>query len=483
MAVKLLASLAAVAGVTFAGTAFKLNPTALGLIYLVTVLALSAWSGLLSGIAAALIAAACFNYFFLPPVGTWTIEEPSNWVALASFLLASFIASQLADRLRRQLETAERRRTELEQLYRLSIDLFRSFPASGSLDPALASVLESTGGSGGAIFLFEGSTYRQSVAARSGPLDDDVEDVVAGVGRHRRPFEYPSNPNGRRDVFLPLLIGSRAVGVLLVRNSAAAKGALDSAASLLAVAVERVRFVAENAHVEALRQSDELKTALLRAVSHDLATPLTSLSVRFGTLRRELAGQLQPLETLTSIELEVGTLRRRIENLLTMARLEAGTWAPRAEPTPAADLFRSVREHLTFVESARPLVVHVDPSCPDIDVDPSLAVEILVNLVENAHRFSPAGTAVELDAGPGGPDAKFVELRVLDRGPGVHTAPGSTRRGSDADAGHGLGLEIATALVLASGGSLSLEDREGGGTVACVSLPAASFELVEREDE
>jgi len=218
------------------------------------------------------------------------------------------------------------------------------------------------------------------------------------------------------------------------------------------------------AEIEALsvvRESEALKTSLLRAIAHDLTTPITAITIRTESLRRRASADADLLEDVGAIAEETSRLRRRIDNLLAMARLEAGKSKPHPEPVPPADLFRATRENLPLVIAARPVSVRVDDDCPDANVDPSLALEILVNLVENAHKFSPPRAAIELVARKNGDG---VRIEVLDRGPGMQ--PGID------DAG-GLGLGIARSLAAANGGSVVLVPREGGGTIARVDLPAA----------
>jgi two-component system sensor histidine kinase KdpD len=231
------------------------------------------------------------------------------------------------------------------------------------------------------------------------------------------------------------------------------------AARAEAAEAERRRLEGEaNAHLDLLRQSDAYKTSLLRAVSHDLTTPLTAIRIHTTSLERHAAHAPELDETVRAISEETARLHRRIDNLLTIARLESGRFTPHPEPAPPADLFRLVRESLPHV----PLTISVDADCPDAYVDPSLALEIVVNLVENAHRASNA--PIELAAF--GAESRVV-LEVRDRGPGLPADSDVARRG--------LGLEIARGLAGASGGSFQLQNRDGGGAVARVELPAAVF--------
>jgi two-component system sensor histidine kinase KdpD len=441
------------------------NTTTAGFAYLIAVLAISIYAGLTTGLVSSLLATACFNYFFLPPLRTFTIADPANWVALCSFFLASLIASRLVVRARSQAASAEARRQEIEALYSLSIDLFTATNRVGALGEAASRALSNVGATGGGLILFDGSPNAQIVVCWSGPKDDEVEDLVAGVGRHHQTLEFPAR--GGRDVYLPLAIGGAVIGVLVACGSHATRRALESVAALVALAVERERFVEQSSHLQALRESDALKTSLLRAVSHDLSTPLTAISLQVERLQRQLAAS-DLRDVVADLAEQTSRLRRRIENLLAMARLESGNFVPRPEPTPPADLFRAVREHLPLVVQKHPLRVEVRDDCPDVLADPSLALEVLVNLVENADRASPPNSPIELLAHRHPLDGKRVRLEILDRGAGIaeHPAESDTAR-------RGLGLEIARSFAAANGGQVTLTNRPGGGAVARVDLPAA----------
>jgi two-component system sensor histidine kinase KdpD len=458
------------------GHALRLGPAIAGFAFLIVVLLSSIRGGLVVGAVASIAATLCYNYFFFPPLYTFTIREPSNWVALAAFLVTSVAVSRLVIAARIQAERAEQRRNELATLYALSLDLFTATNRIGALGEAAGRALAHLGARAGGLVLFEGSPYRQNVIWWTGDNQDEFEDLIAGVGRHKEPLEYPS-PLGR-DVYLPLLVGGKTTGVLVARGTEASMPALVSAARLVNFAVERDRFIEENAHIEALRESETLKTSLLRAISHDLTTPLTAITLHIEALRRAAAGDDDLKEPVAGIEGETARLRRRIDNLLAMARLEAGKSKPRREPTPPADLFRAVRENLPLVFEARPVTIRVEDDCPDANVDPVLALEILVNLIENAHRVAPAGAPLELTARVHPLDPSQVRMEVLDRGPGVPAGiadfDGNLLAGATSDvAQRGLGLEIARSLAEANGGSLGISPRAGGGAVARLDVPSA----------
>jgi two-component system sensor histidine kinase KdpD len=247
---------------------------------------------------------------------------------------------------------------------------------------------------------------------------------------------------------------------------------------------ERERLLAEAAHLEAVRESDELKTALLRAVSHDLRTPLTAMRLEIESLDWQLADRPEALASVRALSLEQARLARRIDNLLSLARLEAGLARPHPEEVPPSALFRAAQEGLSRILAGRRVEVRIEPHCPDLWVDPSLALETVANLLENAARATPRDRPLELAAAADAAAPGLVRIEVRDRGSGV--PPGVRRmlesprelRRPEAAAGDsvsgGLGLRIAGSFAEANGGSLALLDRPGGGTVARLELPAAA---------
>lgn len=453
--VRLLAEWAAVplavGGVALASRAAGANEITAGFLLLVAVLGLATWGGWMIGAVASVAATLCLNFFFLPPTGTFTIESPSNWVALGCFLAASTLVSRLVARARQEAAGALARQRELEVLYELSFDLFTANP--GALHEAAARTLRALGAESGALILAGGEPV---VLGRPLEIDGTLVDAV-------RKGSGILEDGGIS--YLPLRIGSGigggTGGVLLAEEPAAPPAVLEPAVRLLALAVERGRLLQEAAHLEAVRQSDSLKTALLRAVSHDLRTPLTSMRLEIESLERTFADRPEALASLHGLSLQQERLTRRIDDLLALARLEAGVAHPHPEPTPAGSLFRAARESLALILEGRSVQVRIQPGCPDLWADPSVSLEVLVNLLENAARAAPPGQPLELTA-----EAVdgHVRIEVRDRGPGLPVGESLSE---------GLGLRIARSLAEADGGSIELLDRPGGGTIARLDLPAA----------
>jgi two-component system sensor histidine kinase KdpD len=473
----------AVALVTLLGRGLGANATTVGFLYLLAVLGLAAWGGWAVGATASVAAMLCFNYFFLHPFHTLTIADAENWVALVCFLAAASLASRLVATARTQAAEAQRRRREVEVLYDLCFGLFAAGQRPGVLGEAAARTLAALGADAGALLLI-GEGGGTEVVSAIGEERPAIDEEALGRTRERRKMLETSAADGRRSIYLPLEVGGLVSGVLVAWGTLAPPALLEPAGRLLALAVERERLLAEAAHLAAVRESDRLKTSLLRAVSHDLHTPLTAMRLEIESLGRHLADRPQALASLRGLALEEGRLERRIGNLLSMARLEAGLARPHPEAVPAASLFRAAREGLSLPLAGRDLEVRVGPRCPDLWVDPSLALEIVVNLLENAARAAPPGQPIELAARPDADRPGWVRVEVLDRGPGLPAGlrrllqqPRELREGAKQGAGDttagGLGLRIARGLAEANGGELALLDRPGGGTVARLTLPAA----------
>ena len=427
------------------------NAATTGFVYVITILLVTTWQGSVSGIAASVLATACLNYFFLPPIGTFHIADGQNWVSLACFLAATAIASRLMSRERERAAESRSRQAEIEALYTLCLDLFTAGAAPGGLEAATRRALATIGAAGGGLLIDEAWIGTQK--------DLEMHRLLGSAA------ELPPQPDDRtwHNVRIPVTVGGERAGALVAYGTRANRETLESVARLIGLALERERLLGEQARLEALKQSDSFKTALLQAVSHDLSTPLTAIQVSTESLRRALGREPLGREAVDLIATEAARLHRRIQNLLDLARLQAGSSRPRREPTPAADLFRSTRESLQTITAQRKVEAHVETGCPDLDVDPSLTLEILVNLVENAHRASTSGAPIEMLARHGPEGSRRVVLEVLDRGRGLARPPQES---------HGLGLEIARSFAAALDGSLELRSREGGGVCARLVLPA-----------
>lgn len=486
----LVAVLAALAATTFIGRLVGANATTAGFLFLLAVLFLTLRWGLLAGAVASIASTLAFNFFFLPPLHTFTISDPANWAALAAFGITAIVTGRLVAAERHRAEEAEAKRRDTQTLYDLCFGLFTATNHPGRLDEAAAHTLAALGAVRGGLVLVEEGRARcvwstgetEAIAAEPG-----VERAIAS----EQVVELEP-AGGIRRLAAPLAVGGRLSGALVVTGGRTDPELLASAGRLLALAIERDHLIEQSTRSEALAASDRLKTALLRAVSHDLRSPLTAMAIGLEALLRDTPESSPDRIRLLVVARERERLGRRVDQLLTAARLEAGLLHPHLEPIPAAELFRAARENLELILADRKVAIEIARDCPDLATDAALVVEALVNLIENAARVSPPHSELSLSAvGEGGETGvrspTSVVLEVADRGPGLpaslaeqfaasasgRSATTSLPLPSLSEGGRGgLGLAIVRQLAAACGGSFELRDRAGGGASARLILPA-----------
>jgi two-component system, OmpR family, sensor histidine kinase KdpD len=436
-----LASALAVAVVTalIAGLRHFIPVLSLGALYVFAVLPIAVLFGLVYAVAVSLASMLAFNFFFLAPVHTLTLADSSNWFALAVFLVTAIVVSELAARSRRRAQEA-------------------------ALLAAVATSLLEHGTVGEELERISAEAARALQAERAViTLGSDVREGHA------------------------LSAGGRRVGTIRleggqVGDSAARRRLLPALASLLGVAIDRERLAREALDAEALRRTDALKTALLRAVSHDLRTPLMAISTSAGALsRRDLSlDDADRRELLSTILAASDRLDHLVGNLLDLSRLQAGA----AQPDPAlSDVEDLVVEALDELgdDASRVDVTFPDAS-PSTRVDAHQIRRVLVNLLENALKYSPVDELVRVQV-TATPSEALV--RVIDHGPGVPVGERERifepfQRGARSGdvAGAGLGLAIARGFAEANGGRLSVESWLGQGATFVLALPVAAAEVV-----
>lgn len=505
---------AALAAVTAALFAIRpeLDKTHVALAYLLTVLATASRGGPLVGIATSLAAFLAFNFFFIPPYHTFVVADARDWAVLAAFLVTSLIAAQLLARARSEAASADARTAEVERLSVLGAETLNAAQAEDALR-AIASVIRSTLAAAACeVYVRDaGGTCRVAVsgevppAVSARPLGQPSGEVLVDwVGENGRPVVEMADgamriagegtagvpdtapyPDARRLV-LPLRVRERTLGVLTVaprqtlRLDAAQRRFLEALSYYAALGVERLRLSHAAEHAEALRKADEFKNALLASVSHDLRTPLTTIKGLANEIRRD--GDARAV----TIEEESDRLNRFVADLLDLSRIAGGALTVTPEVNTAEDLVGAALQRVSGAIGDRSLDAVLDPAEPVLlgRFDFVHSLRILANLIENALKFAPAGSTVEVRARRSADRLEFV---VADRGPGI---PESERdvvfepfyRGADTApnvGGAGLGLSIARSLADAQGGSLRYEAREGGGSRFIYSVPAADFSDVE----
>ena len=439
------ASVAAVAVVTVAISLVKpyVPVLSLGVLYVFAVLPVAVWWGLAYALPVSVASMLAFNWFFLPPVHTLTLRDGANWFALAVYLGTAVVVSGLAARARRRAVTAEQREREAALLAELATELLQGRDLNEEL---------------------------VEIGARAARvLGIPLAQIELGPARHPDADEAP----------LPLEAAGGAVGTLY--TAAGSEPSLDvrrrflpALAALLAVARDQERLSREALEAESLRRSDSIKTAVLRAVSHDLRSPLTGIATAVGALRsRTLTlSEGDRDELLETIDVETGRLNRVVGDLLDLSRLQAGAAAPEPELWTVEEL---VRNAVAEAGAGDRIQVNLH-EVPLVSVDAAQIQRVLANLLENALRFSPADAPVQVRVTA---TRKDVVIRVVDQGPGIPEVelerifePFYRAAGSHDGRGAGLGLAIARGFAEANGARLWAESRPGQGASFALALPA-----------
>jgi two-component system sensor histidine kinase KdpD len=435
----------AVAVVTGAIALFKsfVPVLSLGVLYIFAVLPIAVFWGPLLAVPVAIASMLAFNFFFLPPVYTFTLADRSNWFALAVYVVTAIVVGILASRYRSRGAEAEQREREAALLADIAAELLRGTQLErelGRIEERTAEVLRVS-----SVSIVLGENPRGASHASPHPLSFDGRPI----GTLFTPeTEEPALATQRR--FLPAL------------------------SSLLAVASERETLTREAFDAEALRRSDTIKTAVIQAVSHDLRTPLATIEqaldgIESGELALTSEDRAALLET---IRVEHRRLKRLVENLLDLSRLQADAATSTPELWTADELIGQALEGLGGADR---VVVTAAPELPPVRVDAVQVQRALANLLENALRLSPEDEPVHVRVTA---TRKEVLIRVTDRGPGIPVdelerifEPFHRVSGRPDEHGAGLGLAIARGFASANGGRLWLETREGQGASFVLALP------------
>ncbi|HSE97575.1 MAG TPA: ATP-binding protein, partial [Blastocatellia bacterium] len=455
------------------------NATTVALSFLLVVLAVASAYGLGPGILGSVAGMLCFNFFFLPPFRTFTIHDPQNWVALFAFLITAVMASQLSAKARARARDAEKRREEVWRLYELSRAIIATPDSETAMSSTARQVVEVFGFDYCAVFASDIAGELQRVALASDISFTPDQSELASSYRDGEVRMKDSGEGGVKATYAPLKVGVRSIGVMVLVPSTIDRATVEAVAGLVALAIERARFLKELSYTTALKQSDELKSALLASVSHDLRTPLTSIRAAVDSLLQEEIewdkSALREFHIIISEEVE--RLARLVQNLLEMARIEAGELNPFTEWGSVSEIFSSVLELAAPAIRNHDIKVDLDEDMPLVKLDPRLIAEALTNLVENAAKYSPPNTAILMK---GRVNKNKLIISVKDQGEGI--APDeqerifnkfyrSPRRDRQYKEGTGMGLAIARGIIQAHGGRIWVDSAPGVGTTFSFMIP------------
>src|SRR6185295_6418184 len=469
----------------------EVNSTTVALSLLLIVLAVASKYGLGPSIMASLIGVVCFNFFFLPPFYTFTIQDPQNWVALFAFLVTAVIASQLSSAARARARDADRRREEVTRLYQLSRAIIATPDSETALSSIARQVVEVFDFPYCAVFVpSEGARWQRLAIAGETEFDPsypDIEQAFRSGELRRGPGPSPNGgPMQNRDAtYAPLKVGVRSIGVVVLESSHLERGTLEAIAGLVALALERARFLEEVSRTEALRQSDRLKTAIIASVSHDLRTPLTSIRAAVDSLLlKDVDWDKATLHEFHSIiSEEVERLTRLVHNLLEMARIEAGEIRMATDWESIPELIDDVIDRCSVAIREHRVNVSVKEQTPLVKIDSRLVSQVLANLIENAAKYSPDRSEISVSACVEGADLRII---VEDQGPGIPRSEAdrifdkfyrSSRHYAQRSDGTGMGLSIAKGIVEAHGGKIWVETVPTGGASFGFSIPVERAQL------
>lgn len=444
------------------------NATTVALTFLLAVLVVSAYWGFWYAAFLAVLSTLAFNYYFLPPVGTLTIADPQNWVALSAFLITAVIAGQLSERARREALHANQRRREIEHLYAFSQRLLTIESVPELLNRVPRHITDTFACKGAAIFVHDRvDVYRsgadtkeidaarlQSVAARGEPIV--LADQVLA--------------------FIPLRLGVRSIGAIGISGVNLSHETFDALSTLVAIAIERTQAIENVGKAEAARENEKLRSAILDSIAHEFRTPLTAIKASATSMLGGGLDAQQQTELLTVINEESDRMNHLVGEAMQLARLESKQVELNREPHTIREAVDKALVAAKKDIDSHPVELHMEPQLPPADFDLDLVVNVLQQLLENAAKYSPQDSPINIQAEA---DENEVVISIADRGPGIDEFEQSLifdkfYRGKDSRGstqGTGMGLAIARAVVEAHGGAIRVTSQLGQGSVFSFSLP------------
>lgn len=481
--------LAAVATLTWllASALRVANPATVSTAFLLVVLVVAAMSTLRAAVVTSVAAVLAFNFFFLPPVGTFDIADSQNWVALGAFLVVSLVASNLSAVARARTAEAEARREEQARLFDLSRDVLVLPDDRGALDALARSVARRFDLEFVAVALPLGAAWDVHQAGALA-IDLDHRELSTALAAARTTLEFDAASraySGQRETMagdrvvrlVPLRAGTRPIGLLAAAGRALEPGTLDALAGVVAIAIERASLLGERRAAEITKRSEELKTTLLASIGHDLRTPLTAIRVAAANLQDEAFSGAERREQGELIQAEVERLARLFQNLMDMARIDAGGVAFESRRAFPSEIVAAARDQVEHSLGRHRVIVDINPDLP-ARLDPRLTASALARVLENAAQYAPEGTAIEVSATVTG---EGLVIAVRDHGPGIAVDDlphlferfyrGAASRGRTS--GSGMGLWIARGFVSAQNGRVWAENAADGGARVTMVVPLA----------
>ena len=454
------------------------------MIYLLSIVLVSLRFGYGPSLLAAVLSVLCFDFFFIPPLYTFAVHDLTHVVTFGVMFLVALVISGLTQRVRAQADAADQREQRTSALYALSRDLASAKRVQDIAEIAARHLFDALGLH--AILLVptsDRSQVRMLAAETTGPLGDQPEaNVAQWVWDHARPAGLGSDVfSSSLKSYLPLLASRGRVAVLSVRaddpsrlETPENREYLAAFANQIASAIERTDLAGEAQWAQLQMETEQMRSSLLSSVSHDLRTPLAVVTGAASSLLEDAIDAATRRELTETILQEAQRLNRLVRNLLDMTRLEAGVVRVKKEWQPLEEVLGAALNRMEEALAGRRVLTDLAPDLPLVPLDAVLIQQLLVNLLENALKYTPAETAIEIRARtePGG-----VEIVVADRGPGIPAGEEQRvfdkfyRIGGARGGGVGLGLAICKGIAMAHGGRIFVLNRLGGGAEFHIFLP------------
>ncbi len=453
------------------------NPTTVALTLLLFILVLAAEWGLRYAVVISVLATALYNFYFLPPAGTFTIADPQNWLALFAFLMTAIIASRLSGKARDEAAEARGRQRELEVLFRLSSELMQTDSVASLLTSVPSAVASVTAAKMGALYLIDGEKLYQA-GAETG---DGISEVEFPHLRRLSESLSSSRVEGE-EMQIPIRSGVRARGLFLLRGVTLSLATADAIGGLISVAIDGAQALENVARSEATKEGERLRALMIDSVTHQLRTPLTSIKGAATALLQNNVAPEHARELLTIIDEESDRLNQLVSEAVEMAQLDAQQVQLQLEAVDVKSLIRAALQACAWIDEKHPLNVEVEDRLR-VQVDESLIERVVCNLLENAAKYSPQGTPITVTASRDGDE---VTISVADRGMGIDPMEQGLiferfYRGSAAQArpGTGMGLPISRAIVEAHGGKIMVTSQVGYGSVFSLVLAAHGLPIAD----
>jgi two-component system sensor histidine kinase KdpD len=444
------------------------NTTTVALTLLLFILVLAAQWGLRYAVVISIAAAACYNFFFLPPFGTFTISDTENWLALLVFLTTSIIASRLSQTARDEANDASARQREVEVLFRLSRDLLQTESVASLLRSLPSAVVDVTTARYGMLYLMEGQRVYE--AGSEAVLKVELPHF------HQLASTLSKANVEAEEILVPIRSGVRPKGLFLLRGVSLSVDTANAIGGLISIAIDRAQALENVARGEAAKESERLRTLMIDSITHELRTPLTSIKGAATTLLASELGAEDRHELLSIIDEESDRLNRLVSEAVEMAQLDAQQVQMQFEIVDVRQLMEEARENCAWVEEKHSLTVNVQDGLR-LRADPSLLVKVITNLLENAGKYSREGTPIQIVAERQG---ECVAISVADRGIGIDPSEQGLiferfyrgRSNATGASGTGMGLAISRSIVEAHGGRVSVISQPEHGSVFTLVLPA-----------